>query len=106
MFAKHLITDTIIPLKTSDTGTTALSFMDDYKVSHLPIVNNIDFLGLISDEDIYSMDNFGEAVGNHTLSLPNTFVYNHQHILEIIKIVATQKLSLIPVLDNKKKYHL
>ncbi len=104
MFAKHLITDAIIPLKTSDTGATALSWMDDYKVSHLPIVNNVDFLGLISDEDIYNMNDFSEPVGNHTLSLSSPFVYDHQHILEIIRIVATQKLSLIPVLDSKKKY--
>ncbi len=104
MLAKHLITGTIIPLKTSDTGITALSWMDDYKVSHLPIVNNVDFLGLISDVDIYNMNDFSEAVGNHTLSLSSPFVYDYQHILEIIKVVSVQKLSLIPVLDSRKKY--
>jgi predicted transcriptional regulator len=104
MLAKHLITGTIIPLKTSDTGITALSWMDDYKVSHLPIVNNVDFLGLISDVDIYNMNDFSEAVGNHTLSLSSPFVYDYQHILEIIKVVSIQKLSLIPVLDSRKKY--
>ena len=104
MLAKHLITGTIIPLKTSDTGITALSWMDDYKVSHLPIVNNVDFLGLISDVDIYNMNDFSEAVGNHTLSLSSPFVYDYQHILEIIKVVSIQKLSLIPVLDSRKRY--
>ena len=104
MLAKYLLNDAIIPLNDSDTGATALSWMDDYKVSHLPIVNNGDFLGLISDEDIYNMSDFSEPVGNHTLILSSPFVYEHQHILEIIKIVASQKLSLIPVLNKKKKY--
>ncbi|MCF8299077.1 MAG: CBS domain-containing protein [Saprospiraceae bacterium] len=104
MLAKHLITETIIPLKTSDTGITALSWMDDYKVSHLPIVNNVDFLGLISDIDIYNMNDISEAVGNHTLSLSCPFVYDHQHILEIVKVVSVRELSLIPVLDSQKKY--
>ncbi|MCD4772277.1 MAG: CBS domain-containing protein [Bacteroidales bacterium] len=104
MLAKYLLNDAIIPLNDSDTGAIALSWMDDYKVSHLPIVNNGDFLGLISDEDIYNMSDFSEPVGNHTLTLSSPFVYEHQHILEIIKIVASQKLSLIPVLNKKKKY--
>lgn len=104
MLAKYLLNDAIIPLKTSDTGSSALSWMDDYRISHLPIVNNVDFLGLISEDDIYNLSNFDEAVGNHTLSLKSPFVYDHQHILEVVKTVASQKLSLIPVLDNKKKY--
>ncbi len=104
MIAKNIITDNITPLKTSDTGEFALRMMDDFKVSHLPIVNNIDFLGLISDSDIYSMNNFEQALGNHKLSLQRPFVTEYQHFYEVVKIVSELKLSLIPVLDNKNKY--
>lgn len=44
MLAKELISDIILPLKTSDTGITALNWMEEFRVSHLPIVNNQDFL--------------------------------------------------------------
>ena len=104
MLAKHLITDSIIPLKTSDTGADALGRMDDYKLSHLPIVNNEEFLGLISDEDIYAMNDYDEALGGYQLSLTTAHVTQNQHIFDIIKQFVDMKLSLVPVLDQKNRY--
>ena len=104
MIARHLITDEIMHLKTSDTGKTALSWMDEYKVSHLPIVNNEDFLGLISEQDIYSFNNINEPLGSHALSLKNPSVNEHQHVYEVLKLIDELKLTVIPVLDDHKKY--
>lgn len=104
MFAKQLIVGGIVPLKTSDTGAYALNWMDENKVSHLPIVNEVEFLGLISDEDIYSFNHFEEPLGNHKLSLVAPFVYENQHLFDIIKIIAEHKLTLVPVLDLKNRY--
>ena len=104
MIAKDLITDGILPLKTSDTGKTALSWMEDYKLSHLPIVNNEEFLGLISEIDIYELNSFDEPLGNHTLSLKNPYVFEHQHIFDVLKLVNSLNLTLIPVLDDQSRY--
>ena len=104
MIARHLITDEILPLKTSDTGKTALSWMEEFKVSHLPIVNNEDFLGLISEQDIYSLNDTKKPLGNHTLSLEHPYVNEHQHIYEVLKLISEPGLTLIPVLDDHKKY--
>jgi len=104
MLARDLITDSIPPLKTSDTGEKALLWMDEFKVRHLPIVNNVEFLGLISDTDILDMNTPEEPLGNHKLSLTRPFVIQNQHIYEVIKLIASLKLSLVPVLDNKQKY--
>ncbi len=104
MIAKNLISDGIMPLKTSDTGKTALSWMEEYKVSHLPIVNNQEFLGLISELDIYDLNNFDEPLGNHKLSLSNPYVYDYQHIYDVLKLVSEQNLSLVPVLNEKGNY--
>lgn len=104
MIAKHLITDGIMPLKTSDTGKTALSWMEEYKVSHLPIVNNQEFLGLISELDIYNLNNFDEPLGNHKLSLKHPYVFENQHIYDVLKLVNEQNLSLVPVLNGEENY--
>ena len=104
MIAKNLISDGIMPLKTSDTGKTALSWMEEYKVSHLPIVNNQEFLGLISELDIYDLNNFDEPLGNHKLSLNNPYVFESQHIYDVLKLVNEQNLSLVPVLSEKGTY--
>ncbi len=104
MLAKDLISEIIPSLKTSDTGQTALNWMEIFRISHLPIVNNLDFLGLISDADIYDMNQPDEPIGNHKLTLFKPFVSMEQHLFEVIGLAAKLKLSLIPVLDNNNHY--
>lgn len=104
MIAKQMITDGVMPLKTSDTGRTALGWMEDFRVMHLPIVNNEGFLGLISELDIYNFNDFDEPIGNHTLSLVKPYVLESQHVFEVLKIMHQHQLSLIPVVDVHENY--
>ena len=69
MLARELISDEIPALKTSDTGNMALELMEEYKLTELPIVNNTDFLGLITENDILDFDDPNAPIGNHILSL-------------------------------------
>jgi len=104
MQAKDLISEIIPSLKTSDTGQTALNWMEIFRISHLPIVNNLDFLGLISDADIYDMNQPEEPIGNHKLTLFKPYVTAGQHIFEVIGLVYRLKLTVVPVLDEKGHY--
>jgi acetoin utilization protein AcuB len=104
MVAKDLISEVIPSLKTSDLGQTALNWMEIFRVSHLPIVNNQDFLGLISDADIYDMNQPEEPIGNHTLTLLKPYVDGEQHIFEVIGLASRLKLSVVPVLDSNNHY--
>jgi acetoin utilization protein AcuB len=104
MIAKDLISEVIPALKTSDLGQTALNWMEIFRVSHLPIVNNQDFLGLISDADIYDMNQASEPIGNHELTLIKPYVREDQHIFEVIGLASRMKLSVVPVLNNKNHY--
>lgn len=104
MVSKDLISEAIPSLKTSDLGQTALNWMEIFKISHLPIVNNQDFLGLISDTDIYDMNHPEEPIGNHTLTLFKPYVDSEQHIFEVIGLASRLKLTVVPVLDNKNHY--
>jgi len=104
MVAKDLISEVIPSLKTSDLGQTALNWMEIFRVSHLPIVNNQDFLGLISDSDIYDMNQPEEPIGNHSLKLFKPYVDADQHIFEVIGLASRLKLSIVPVLDSKNHF--
>ena len=104
MVAKDLISEVIPSLKTSDLGQTALNWMEIFRISHLPIVNNQDFLGLISDTDIYDMNQPDEPIGNHALTLFKPYVSDEQHIFEVIGLASRLKLSVVPVLDDKNHY--
>jgi len=104
MVAKDLISEVIPSLKTSDSGQTALNWMEIFRISHLPIVNNQDFLGLISDADIYDMNQPEEPIGNHELTLFKPYVDGEQHIFEVIGLASRLKLSIVPVLDSSNHY--
>lgn len=78
--------------------------MEDFKVSHLPIVNNEDFLGLLSEDDIYSLNALDEPIGNYKLSLTRPFVDQYQHIYDVIDLACREKLSVIPVLNKSNVF--
>lgn len=100
MLARELISDEIPALKTSDTGKKALELMEDYKLTELPILNNTDFLGLITEADILDLDNPDIPIGNHKLSLEKPAVNANEHIYEVLSKISTLKLSLIPILED------
>ncbi|WP_282036729.1 CBS domain-containing protein [Saccharicrinis aurantiacus] len=104
MLAKDLISDLIPALKTSDTGLDALNWMEVFRVSHLPIVNNTEFLGLIADTDIFDLNKPDQALGNHQLSLTFPYVYDNQHIYSVIELASRLQLTGVPVLSRDKEY--
>lgn len=104
MLAKDLMSDVVPALKTSDTGVQAISWMEIFRISHLPIVNDREFLGLISDKDIYDLNMAEEPIGNHSLSLFSPYVFDDQHIYEVIELASRLELSVIPVLDHSNNY--
>ena len=104
MLAKEMISDVVPAVKTSDTGQTALNWMEIFRVSHLPIVNEHDYLGLISDSDIYDLNQPEEAIGNHSLSLPRPYVTINKHIYEVLALAARHKLTVVPVLDEENHF--
>lgn len=104
MLAKELISDVVPALKTSDSGLDAINWMEVFRVSHLPIVNNKLFLGLISDVDIYDLNKADEPLGNHPLSYAKPYVYGYQHIYDVIELASRLKLTVVPVLDVNQEY--
>src|SRR6056297_3612912 len=104
MLARNLISDVVPALKTSDTGEQALNWMEIFRIKHLPIVNHHQFLGLISDQDIFDLNDPKEAVGNHELSLTRPFVSDNQHIYEVIEVLSRLRLTLVPVLSEDANF--
>lgn len=103
MIASELISSELIPLKTSDTGRAALAVMSDFYVKHLPIVNNTQLLGVISENDI--LDNpMSEPVGSYKLKLRRPYVSHRDHLFEIMRTMAENDLTVIPVIDDDGNY--
>jgi len=103
MIAGKLISKTIVPLRTSDTGHEALAIMNDFYIRHLPIVNNKQLLGLISEDDILN-NIVEEPVGSYHLSINKPYVKESDHVFEVMRLVGEYQLSVIPVVDVENNY--
>lgn len=104
MRAKEILSKTIIPLKTSDTGNLALQWMEDFGVNQLPLIEDDNYLGLVKAEDIFNLDDPDASLDPHSLPLLRTYVFDYQHLYEVIRMVTTEHLSLIAVLNDENKY--
>ena len=104
MVAQQLISDAIPPLKTSDSIQKVLDRMAEFRVNHLPIVNELQLLGLISDEDLIEIQDYESPVGAVTLSVTNACVSKDQHVYDVIRTFAEKRLTLVPVVDENKNY--
>ncbi len=103
MIAGKLISKTIVPLRTSDTGHEALAVMNDFYIRHLPIVNNKQLLGLISEDDILN-NIVEEPVGSYHLTINKPYVKESDHVFEVMRLVGEYQLSVIPVVDVENNY--
>jgi len=104
MFAGELIADGIPPVHTSDSIQQVLDRMVEFRVRHLPIVNEEQFLGLIAESDILPEMDIQTSIGALALSLVNPYVREDQHIYDVIRLFYEQQLTVVPVLDVKKNY--
>ena len=104
MLAKDLISDVISPLQLTDTGSRGLHWMDIFRISHLPLVDHGDLLGLISDVDIFDRNMEDGLMGEYPAQETSPFVYEYQHLYEVIEMVSRLNLTAVPVLTEENKY--
>jgi len=104
MLAIELIANAIPPVHTSDSIRTALDRMVEFRIRHLPIVNEDQFLGLLSENDTLTETDLQTPVGALALSLVNPYVLEDQHIYDVIRLFNERQLTVVPVLDNNKNY--
>lgn len=103
MIAESLLSDMIVPLRVSDTGEDALGIMNDFYLRHLPIVDGKQLRGVISEEDILDHDVL-EEVGTYNLSLNRVSVNLRDHIYEVMRLLAENRLTIVPVIDDHQNY--
>jgi CBS domain-containing protein len=104
MKALELISEEIPPLTHTDTGEKALRWMDEFKVSHLPVLKNGNFVGVISESDILDKLNLEDTLDKLFDHLPRPYVFENAHIYEVLAKISEHKLSVLPILDAEEKY--
>lgn len=104
MRAEELISDYIPPIKPTETGEKALNWMNEFRVSHLAVVNKNEYLGIISDDDIYDMQDPLNPIHSEFSGTLQPFVYNDNHVYDVMKVIADSKISIVPILNRQNEY--
>ncbi|MEJ6777479.1 MAG: CBS domain-containing protein [Crocinitomicaceae bacterium] len=104
MRAIDLITEEIPPLTHSDTGEKALNWMEEFKLSHLPVLKSGQFVGLVSETEILDKMDPEKTLDELFQHLPRPYVLESDHIYQVISRISELKLSVIPVLNENEKY--
>ena len=104
MQALDLISQSLISLHPDDDGNRAINLMEEFRVSHLPVVKGKFYLGLISEDQVLSWENTSEYINEHLDELSAPSVLDSQHLFDIIEELEKCSLTVIPVLDSKKHY--
>ncbi len=104
MLAKELISEVIPALRLTDNGQKALNWMEIFRISHLPVVDNHEYVGLISDKSIYDLNLNEKLMADCNEGLLQPHVHENQHIYEVVALISSLKISVVPVLDLKHVY--
>ena len=104
MRAIDLITEEIPPLIHTDTGEKAINWMDEFKVSHLPVLKNGNFVGVVSESDILDHLDLNQTLDGLFQHLPRPYVKSEAHIYDVLAKMSEFKLSVLPILDEQEHY--
>ena len=104
MIARDLIKDDVPPIKPFESMEKALDWMDEFRVTHLPVVDGSKYYGLVSENMIYECNEASLPVSELKLTMNRPFVFEDVHVYKVMQMVAELKLSVVPILNKKEKY--
>ena len=104
MVAEDLINVMIPPLKLSDTGEKAKHWMEELRLSQLPVVEKNIFQGLLLEETLLDSENLNKKISDFRLDYKDLAVLPGTHYYDVIKLASRNKLHILPVIDEDKKF--
>lgn len=80
-----------------------LNLMDELRVNDLPVVENGMFVGLANESDFLNAEVYqGEVQAE--LDLLKVSVFPETHVLDVLKVVSENDITVIPVVDEGNNY--
>ena len=102
MLTIELINNNIPRLKLQDTVAKALQLINDFRVTHLPVVADNKYLGLISEEDLLDAE---EKMPIELMqeTFINTAVHENEHFLTAVTCSNQYDTTVVPVINEEKE---
>lgn len=104
MLAIELNNNIIPQLHLNDTIGKALQLIADFKVSHLPVVSENKYLGLISEDDLLDADNKKMHIQHLQKYFINASIKENEHFLQAVNISNQYQTTVVPVINIDKEF--
>ena len=104
MLAEELINHMIPPLKIIDDAHKAIVWMEEFRCLHLPVVEEGNLLGFISEEIILESNDIDRPLTDFELVGKQCAVQLDSHFYDILKVAGDNKLQIVAVLNEDQKY--
>lgn len=104
MKAIELIQNDIPPVRTNETIEKALNWMDEFKLNHIPVVNETEYVGLLSDDMVYEYNQLKDPISNINFLGKQQSVLENAHFFQVMSLISSYKLSVVPVCDEQRNY--
>ena len=104
MKAIELIQNDIPPVRINETIEKALNWMDEFKLNHIPVVNETEYVGLLSDDMVYDYNHLKDPISNINFLGKQQSVLENAHFFQVMSLISSYKLSVVPVCDEQRNY--
>ena len=104
MLAIELNTNNIPALQLEDTVGKALQLINEFKVSHLSVVSEEKYLGLISEAELLAVDNKKMLINLLQDEFFDISINEIEHFLKAVNISNEYKTSVVPVINNDRDF--
>ncbi len=99
MVAADLINEMIPPLKSNDSVKKALNWMDAFRITQLPIVENNVYKGIITEDMLYEINNPDATIASIEPLYEDVFVGEDKHFYDVMRLATDHNLRIIAVVD-------
>lgn len=100
MLVKDLINKNIPRLQLQDSVGKALQLINDFRISHLPVVAEDKYLGLISEDDLLDADDEKLKIEALQESFIHAAVQGNLHFLTAVNSSIQNDSTVVPVLNS------
>jgi acetoin utilization protein AcuB len=104
MLTKDLINNNIPRLQLQDSVGKALQLISDFRISHLPVVSDENFLGLISEDDLLDAEDEKLPIEVLQNNFVNAAVPDNVHFLNAVSSSIQFDTTVVPVVHNEDEY--
>lgn len=97
-----LMVSDIPSFQITDSMTGVVDFFKETTYSHIAVVENESFLGMLGENDLDNFDTH-KTIDDYRYDLDTFFVRKETSWLDVLEAFARNKANLVPVLDEKAR---